>query len=82
VLNTTKMATFCAKVFKHHKKSDGSYNVKIYVRHQQQRRYLDTEHYVSDRMLGKGLTIKDPIINAQLNIKLDDYRKAASQLSR
>lgn len=77
------MATFKAKVFKHHRQDDGTYNVKIIVCHQRKRKYLDTEHYVSDRMLknGKrGLRIDDPIINSQLNLKLDEYRRKVSTL--
>lgn len=41
------MATVCAKVLKHHLKADGSYNVKIRIFHRNEKRYIDTEHYVT-----------------------------------
>jgi hypothetical protein len=75
------MATFSAKVFKHHKRADGTYNVKIQVFHQKKRKFLDTDHYVSEKKLTKDLRIKDPILNAILNQTLDEYRIAASELS-
>jgi hypothetical protein len=40
------MATVSAKVYEHHKKSDGTYNVKICVYHKGERKFLDTNHYV------------------------------------
>jgi hypothetical protein len=41
------MATISAKVFKHHKKADGTYNVKICIYHKKERVYIDTVHYVT-----------------------------------
>ncbi|SDF70766.1 Phage integrase SAM-like domain-containing protein [Mucilaginibacter pineti] len=76
------MATFSAKVFKHHKKADGTYNVKICISHNRDRRYIDTVHYVNDKKLTKDLTIKDPFLNTFINATLDDYRAAASKLGK
>lgn len=76
------MATFSAKVFKHHKKADGTYNVKICISHNRDRRYIDTVHFVNDKKLTKDLTIKDPFINSLINATLDDYRAAASRLGK
>jgi hypothetical protein len=76
------MATFSAKVFKHHKRSDGTYNVKIEVSHLKKRKYLDTEHYVSGNKLTKDLKIKDPNINAIINRTLDEYRMVVSELGK
>jgi hypothetical protein len=75
------MATVCAKVFKHHKKEDGTYNVKIRVFHKNVSRYIDTEHFVSDKQLTKKLELKDPIINQLINKELDQYRKVISDLN-
>ena len=61
------MATFSAKVFKHHKKADGTYNVKICISHNRDRRYVDTVHYVSDKKLNKDLSIKDTFLNSLIN---------------
>ncbi|MBL4675056.1 MAG: site-specific integrase [Mucilaginibacter sp.] len=77
------MATFSAKILKHQRREDGTYNVKIIVCHKKKRKHLDTEHFVSDRMLKKGksgLRIDDPIVNNQLNLKLDEYRRKVSAL--
>ncbi|MFA6246443.1 MAG: phage integrase SAM-like domain-containing protein [Mucilaginibacter sp.] len=74
------MATLSAKVFKHHKKADGTYNVKIYIYHNSVRSYMDTEHYVTDKQLKKDLQIKDTFLLSILNRTLDDYRKTISDL--
>ncbi|HEK19362.1 MAG: recombinase [Mucilaginibacter sp.] len=76
------MATFNAKVFKHHKKADGTYNVKICITHKMDRRYIDTVHFVTDKKLNKDLSIKDSFINSLLNAQLDSYRNAASRLGK
>ncbi|MFS2185578.1 site-specific integrase [Mucilaginibacter sp. Mucisp84] len=74
------MATVSPKVLKHHLKTDGSYNVKIRIFHKGEKRYIDTNHYVSDKQLSKDLAIKDPFINRQLNKQIDEYRIAISEL--
>jgi integrase len=73
------MATLSAKVFKHHKKTDGTYNVKIVLYHKKQV-YIDTQHFVVDRQLTKSFKIKDQFIIAQLEATLSTYRKAISDL--
>ena len=40
------MATFKAEVYKHQKRSDGTWNVKIRVTHNRQKKYLSTPIYV------------------------------------
>jgi len=57
------MATVCAKVFKHHLKTDGSYNVKIRIFHKNEKKYIDTEHYVTVKQLFKNLSIKDQVVH-------------------
>jgi hypothetical protein len=52
------MATVSARVFSHHQKKDGTYNVKIVVSHRKVRRYLETCHWVSQRQLDRDLKIK------------------------
>ena len=53
------MATLSAKVFKHHKKTDGTYNVKMCIHHNKVRVFMDTEHYVTEKKLDKIFKIKD-----------------------
>ena len=59
VVNSLMMATLSAKVFKHHTKADGTFNVKICVSHKKDRRYIDTEHYVTEKKLSKDFSVKD-----------------------
>lgn len=74
------MATISAKVFKHHRKADGTYNVKIYLYHKAVRIYMDTEHYVTEKKLTKNMQIKDTFLMSILNRTLDHYRQAISDL--
>lgn len=74
------MATVSAKVFEHHRKADGTYNVKICVHHKNLRRYLDTNHYVVKKQLTKDYKIKDPFIADKVEQQLRDYRKMISEL--
>ena len=74
------MATVDIKIFKHNKKVDGTYNVKIRVTHKRDRRYFDTSHFVSDRQLTTKLTVKDVFLKKLLNSQLDDYRATISGL--
>ena len=68
------MATVCAKVFKHHRKADGTYNVKIRIYHKGELKFIETKFFVSEKQLSKKLTIKDPFVNSSLNKTLDEYR--------
>ena len=74
------MATISAKVFEHHKKSDGTYNVKICVQHKRLRKHLDTNHFVVKKQLTKDFRIKDPFIADKVEQQLRDYRKEISEL--
>lgn len=74
------MATVSAKVFEHHKKTDGTYNVKICIHHKDQRKYLDTNHFVVKKQLTKDYKIKDPFIADKVEQQLRDYRKEISEL--
>ncbi|HAL83665.1 MAG TPA: hypothetical protein DCO83_16690 [Mucilaginibacter sp.] len=74
------MATVDIKIFKHHKKVDGTYNVKIRVTHKRDKKYFDTPHFVSERQLTPKLTIKDAFVRKLLNTLLDDYRATISEL--
>lgn len=75
------MATICAKVLKHHLKNDGTYNVKIRITHKKEKRYIDTEHFVTGRQLTKTLEIQDAFINRLVNLKIDECRLAISSIS-
>jgi integrase len=74
------MATVAAVVYDHHKKQDGTYNVKIRIFHKDEKKFIDTSHYVSDRQLDAKLKIKDKFLNKIIEKTLDDYREAISAL--
>ena len=61
------MATLSSKIFKHHKKSDVTYNVEICVYHKEVRKFIDTEHFLTEKKLTKTLDIKDPFMNKLLD---------------
>lgn len=74
------MATISAKVYEHHKKADGTYNVKICVHHKDQRKFIDTNHYVVKKQLTAKLKIKDNFVNDLIDDQLKGYRKIISEL--
>ena len=74
------MITVNAKVFEHHQKEDGTWNVKICVYHQGVRRYVETTHFVSKKQLDAKFKIKDKFLLKLFERTLDEYREAISQL--
>jgi len=74
------MATVGIKIHKHHKKADGTYNVKIRVAHKGEKKYIDTPHFVVAKQLTAKLVIKDATLKQLLNKTLDDYRGEISML--
>jgi len=74
------MATVSAKVYEHHKKKDGTYNVKIIVYHQEDRKHIDTTHFVSKRQLNAEFEIKDKFLSRIIDDTLEDYRTTISNL--
>lgn len=74
------MATVKAVVLGHHKKADGTYNVKIRVFHKGEKRFIDTEHFVGAKQLTMKRQIKDQFLLDFLEKKLKKYRKLISKL--
>ncbi|MFD1164037.1 carboxylesterase family protein [Sphingobacterium daejeonense] len=79
------MATVSTKVYEHHKKADGTYNVKIRVYHKEEKKFIDTPHFLSLKQLAKvkgkkEFNIKDPFVLDIVDKKLRDYRKTISEL--
>ncbi len=68
------MATVSAKIFEHHEKNDGTFNIKYIVYHKGERRHIDSPHFVSKRQLTKDFEIKDKVVLRWLEETLDDYR--------
>ena len=72
------MVTIGVRVFRHHKKKDGTYNVKVSVCHKRKTTYISTSHYLSFRKLNSDLSIKSYVVNRSLFKVLDDYREIIS----
>lgn len=53
------MASLYYKIFKHHQKKDGTYNVKICLTHKGKQVYYSTPHHASPGQLKRDLSIKD-----------------------
>lgn len=51
--------TISAKVYSHHEKADGTFNVKYVVYRKVDRKFIDSTHFVSKRQIAKKFEIKD-----------------------
>lgn len=74
------MATVSPIVFEHHKKADGTWNIKIRVSHKGKERYINTDHFVSKNQLTKKFKIKDDVILGLLHSTLARYRQIISTI--
>jgi integrase len=75
------MAILSAKILKHQKRADGTYNVKICIAHKDEKAFIDTPHVVTDKQIRKDLSIKDEFIIACVNKSMDSYRRTISDLA-
>lgn len=79
---TGNMATtFKAVVYAHHKKEDGTYNVKIRVTHNRVRRHIATNIFVTKEDLTRGLKIKSQNVLDKLKVELNRYTDIASTIT-
>jgi integrase len=69
------MATFRAVVLAHHRKEDGTYNVKIRVTHNRVTKYMKTNIFVSKGDLTKGMKIKSESLNYEIEGIIREYRQ-------
>lgn len=72
--------TFKAVVYAHHKKEDGTYNVKIRVTHNRQKRHIPTNVFVTSKDLTRGLKIKNADVNDQLKRLVEHYQQVAATI--
>lgn len=59
--STTNMATFKAEVYKHQKRADGTWNVKVRVTHNRQKKYLSTPIYAKPEDITRSFKLKKNI---------------------
>lgn len=70
------MATFKAEIYAHHKKRDGTYNIKIRVTHNRQKRYLDTPYYITkEDVTQKTFKIKNQYYIDKTDEIIKKYRR-------
>lgn len=61
------MATIYYKIFKHHKKADGKYNVKYCLTHKGKQVYISSPHNVSDKQLIKtSMKLRDDSVLSEV----------------
>lgn len=73
--------TFKAVVYAHHKKEDGTYNVKIRVTHNRVRRHIATNIFVTKDDLTRGLKIKSQNVLDKLKVEINRYTEIVSTIT-
>lgn len=74
------MATIRYKIFKHHKKNDGTYNVKYCLTHKGKQLYHSSAHFVTDKDIRKDLTIRNADVLDAVNDDIKQLRKRISEI--
>lgn len=82
------MATIYYKIFKHHKRADGTYNVKYCLTHKGKQVYAASPYSVSDKQLIKSsMTIRDmPVLYSvmreidQMSVRLQELGMAITRM--
>lgn len=72
------MATLYYKIFRHHQKADGKFNIKVCLTHKGKQVYHSTTHHADSKQLKRDMTIKD---NALLRDVLSDVDRMERRLS-
>jgi hypothetical protein len=74
------MAVVKAVVLKHHKKEDGTFNVKVRVTHRREVAYIATPFFVVKSELNRKGEIKDNLVSAEISNYVNILRKALVEL--
>lgn len=74
------MATFKAEVYAHQKRADGTYNIKIRVIHQKQKKYLPTPYYVYKEDLTRTFKLKNQHYIDECEVVIRKYRGICDRL--
>lgn len=67
-------------MYAHHRKEDGTYNVKIRVTHNRKRKHLPTNIFVNKDDLTRGLKIKNAQVLDTLKQTINSYQKIAATI--
>jgi hypothetical protein len=76
------MTTLNSKILKHHRKNDGTYNIKICIHHNGSNAFINTKYFVSEASLTKDLKIIDQNIKEAVEKILTGYREAIGNLDK
>ncbi|WP_295793993.1 phage integrase SAM-like domain-containing protein [Mucilaginibacter sp.] len=74
------MATIKEVVLKHHKKDDGTYNIKYRLTHNRKITYINTNYFAGEKQLKKDLTIKDKFLLSIISTDIAKYRMKLLEL--
>lgn len=74
------MATVNAVVLKHHKKENGTWNVKISVSHNSSTKYIETSAYIGKSSLDTKGKLKKSYVEQNFAKTLSDYRTQIAEL--
>lgn len=74
------MPTYKAEVYAHQKKKDGTYNIKIRVIHNKQKKYIATPYFVTQADLTRALKIKNQRYIDYCNELIHLYRTRSDSL--
>lgn len=76
------MATIKEVVLKHHKKEDGTYNIKYRLIHNRKITYINTNYFVEEKQLKKDFSIKDKFLLSVVSTDIAKYRVKLIELDR
>jgi len=74
------MATIKAVVHRHHKKDDGTYNVKVRVTHKRKVAYIATPFFIVRSELNRKFEIVDDLVNTEVSNYVNSMRKILIEL--
>lgn len=74
------MTTFKAEVYQHQKRADGTYNIKIRVTHNRQKKYLSTPYYIYRDDLTRNFKIKNQYYIDECDKTIKKYRSIIDRL--
>jgi integrase len=68
------MATIKEVVLKHHKKEDGTYNIKYRLTHNRKITYINTNYFAGEKQLKKDFSVKDKFLLSVISTEIARYR--------
>jgi len=74
------MATIKEVVLKHHKKEDGTYNIKYRLTHNRKITYINTNYFACEKQLKKDFSVKDKFLLSVISTDIAKYRMKLLEL--